>query len=243
MQWLREWIKSELLKRNYILSRPPGQFTIGDIKLASAKRRGFNPKMIIDGGAAEGDWALEAKKLWPDAQVLCIEPRDAAQAALKATAARAEGVHVAQTLVGAKEGTIEFFEHGHQSSILKDAGGKEWGKKVSAPITTLDALMTKMGLPDPDFIKLDLQGAELDCLRGAPRCLANAEAVLLEVTMIPFQSGMPLVADIVPFMSQHGFRLYDILSLWHRPLDGALAQGDWLFARESSKLLAQTRWD
>ena len=242
MHWLREWIKAQLLKRNCILSRPPGQFEIDGIKLAAAKRRGLEPKMIVDGGAAEGVWTLKAKEIWPNAQLLCVEPRESSQAVLRSIAERLPGIHVAQTRVGASEGTVDFFEHSSQSSMLKDAHGQEWGKKVSAPITTLDALLMKLRLPDPDFIKLDLQGAELNCLRGAPRCLAHAEAVLLEVTTIPFQRGMPLVAEVVPFMSQHGFRLYDIVSLWHRPLDGALTQGDWLFVRETSKLLADPRW-
>ena len=131
------------------------------------------------------------------------------------------GITVAQTLLGAHEGTIEFYESKHNSSILKDASGREWGKKVIAPVTTLDALITKLALPDPDLIKLDLQGAELDAMRGATRCLAHAEAVMLELSFIELQKGMPLIGDVVPFMAERGFRLYDVTGLWHRPLDGA----------------------
>src|SRR5687768_11039721 len=98
MQWLREKIKTELLKRNAIVSRPPGQYSIMGVKLAHAKRRGLNPKMVIDGGASEGGWSADLRKIWPDAQILCIEPREDAQPALKATAARLGGVHIAQTL-------------------------------------------------------------------------------------------------------------------------------------------------
>jgi hypothetical protein len=109
-------------------------------------------------------------------------------------------------------------------------------------MTTLDRLVSKMGLPDPDLIKLDLQGYELECLRGASRCLQHAEAVLLEVSFIPFQNGMPLIGEVIPFMGERGFRVYDISALWHRPLDGALAQGDFLFLSERSKLLEDKRW-
>lgn len=241
MKWVRKWIKKQLLRRDIILSRPPGQFNIMPLKLAKARDRGLKVKLAIDGGAAEGGWAEEFKQIYPAAQVLCVEPREDAQPELKRCAASMSGVAVAQTLIGASEGTIEFYESSHQSSILKDSSGREWGKKVVAPITTLDALITKMGLPDPDLIKLDLQGAELDCLRGAPRCVAHAEAVMLEMSFVELQKGMPLIGEVVPFMAERGFRLYDVLSLWHRAEDGVLAQGDFLFLAESSRLWGDAR--
>ena len=242
MSMVRELIKRALLRRDMILSRPPGQFNVTELKLARARDRGLRVNMAVDGGAAEGEWAEHFKQIYPDAKLLCVEPRDAAQPELKRRAAALSGVSVAQTLIGASEGTIEFYESAHQSSIFKDPNGQEWGKKITAPITTLDALITRMGLRDPDLIKLDLQGAELDCLRGAPRCLAHAEAVMLELSFIEIQRGMPLIGEVVAFMGERGFRLYDVTALWHRPLDGALAQGDFLFVSNRSKLVADTRW-
>ena len=79
-------------------------------------------------------------------------------------------------------------------------------------------------------------------LAGATAALASAQAVQLEVSFIPILQGGPLVAEVVRFMAERGFRLYDILGLWHRPLDGALAQGDFLFVREGHPLLADPRW-
>ena len=242
MRAIRDLIKNQLLRRDMILSRPPGQFDITALKLRKARDRGLKVATAVDGGAAEGLWTRQLKTIWPDAGVLCVEPREDTQPALRQLAREMPGVTVAQTLLGDREGEVEFYVHRDQSSMLPDAQGREWGEKRRAPITTLDALLAKLNLPDPDLLKLDLQGAELDCLRGASRCLAAAEAVLLEVSLIELQKGMPLMADVIPFMAQRGFRVYDILSLWHRPLDGALAQGDFLFAAERSGLLADTRW-
>jgi FkbM family methyltransferase len=243
MSRVRELIKRALLRRDIILSRPPGQFNITMLKLAQARDRGLRVNLAIDGGAAEGEWADELRQIYPSASVLCVEPRAESQPELKRRAAATPGlVHVAQTLLGAREGTIEFYESEHNSSMLKDAAGREWGKKVIAPVTTLDALITKLGLPEPELIKLDLQGAELEALRGATRCLAHAEAVMLEVSFIEFQKGMPLIGEVIPFMAGHGFRLYDVTALWHRPLDGALAQGDFMFVSDRSRLVSDTRW-
>ena len=89
------------------------------------------------------------------------------------------------------------------------------------------------------MIKLDLQGAELAALDGATECLKRAKAVLLEVSFIDFERGMPQIADVLAYMKQKGFLPYDILALWHRPIDGAVAQGDVLFVPESSPLRRQ----
>jgi FkbM family methyltransferase len=242
MQWAKEAVKRWLLKRGIALSRPPGQFAIPLIRLAGARDRGLRVNFAIDGGAAEGSWPREFRTVFPDAHILCIEPRDDAQPALNATAAELGNITVAHTLVGATEGVVEFHDSGHRSSILSDESGGSYGKKRQSPMTTLDNLVTRLGLPDPDFIKLDLQGAELQCLSAASRCLSKAEAVLLEVSMIELQQGMPLIGDVVPFMRERGFRVYDIVALWQRPLDGALAQGDFLFVSGKSGLLADKRW-
>jgi hypothetical protein len=108
--------------------------------------------------------------------------------------------------------------------------------------TTLDELILQMHLPWPDFLKLDLQGAELEALQGAARCLSSAKAVLLEISFLAIMEASPLLADTLLFMKERGFLCYDIFALWHRPLDDAMAQGDFLFVPERSPLLADKRW-
>ena len=170
-------VKAWLLRRNIVLSRPPGQFKIDDLRLRRAKALGLDVRVAVDGGAATGEWTRQFKAIYPDAQVICVEPRDDAQPALRALASQLKGIHVAQTLITSTEGTVPFHVADDQSSILdgfSGVGTSGGGKTVQTPATTLDALVTQLGLPDPDLIKLDLQGAELMCLDGATRCLRSA---------------------------------------------------------------------
>src|SRR5215217_4691367 len=101
MQWVRELIKRQLLLRDMIISRPPGQFQITELKLAKARDRGLKVKFAIDGGAAEGAWAQAFTEIYHDAAVLCVEPRENVQALLRDRAAKTNGMHIAQTLLGA----------------------------------------------------------------------------------------------------------------------------------------------
>src|SRR5438552_1552045 len=79
-------------------------------------------------------------------------------------------------------------------------------------------------------------------LRGATECLVHAQALLLDLSFFPLQQGAPLAGDVVCFLRDQAFRIYDIPALWHRPLDGALAQGDFLFLKQGHPLLTDNRW-
>ena len=242
MQFWRDAVKRWLLQRDTILSRPPGQFSIAHIKWRQVRDRGLSIAVALDGGAHVGDWAEELKEVYPHAQVLMVEPREEVQGELESLAKRLPGLRAAKTLLGATEGTLDLHEHAGQSSVLDNSGGQPFGKIVAHPVTTIDRLFETTGLPLPDLIKLDLQGFELEALKGAPAAIAHAEAVLLEVSFLAFQQGQPIVGDVVAFMDRAGFQVYDIFALAHRPLDGALAQGDFLFVKKTSKLVADRRW-
>jgi FkbM family methyltransferase len=239
----KEWLKRQMLKRDMILSKPPGQFNLLTPKLQTLKRRGMDFRMAIDGGAADGGWALEFKSVFADAQVLCIEPRTDTLGELEALAKSNAGIYIAKTLIGEAPGTIDFNINAHQSSVLPLASGENFGTVVREPVETIDRLIANLRLPPPDYIKLDLQGAELLALRGATETLKCAVAVQLEVSFIAFQKGNPLVTDVCEFMVARGFRLADIFGLWVRPLDRALAQGDFLFIRGDHGSWQETRWN
>ena len=68
-------------------------------------------------------------------------------------------------------------------------------------------------LQGPLLLKLDVQGFELEVLRGSRIALDAAEFVLLEVSTLNYNRGAPLVAEVLDFMNQRGFVLFDIADL------------------------------
>ena len=132
--------------------------------------------------------------------------------------------------------------HGHQSSVFGNSCGESFGTVIELEAQSLDYLIETKGFGFPDVIKLDIQGGELEALRGAPRALANAQFVQLEFSLIPFQKDIPLLDEIVVFMSKAGFRIFDIYGICGRPLDGMPAQGECLFIRKDSQLASDYRW-
>jgi len=57
-----------------------------------------------------------------------------------------------------------------------------------------------------------------------------------------YNNNYPLVHDVIIFMKEQGFVLYDICPLIKRPYDKALYQSDFLFIKEKSTLRTSIRW-
>ena len=85
-------------------------------------------------------------------------------------------------------------------------------KELSVMTEALDFLLEANVLKPPDFIKLDVEGAELDVLKGAKEALRKCLGLIVEVR---FQntSNCPLFAEADIFLTENGFRLHDFLHL------------------------------
>lgn len=203
---------------------------------------GYRPSVIYDIGAYSGEWTKAVRKLFPHANIVMFEAQNSKEDLLKTLASQDKKISYCLALLGASENeAIVFNEYETASSVLTehhDTGART----VTKQMQTLDALMEKQNLPAPDFMKLDTQGYELEILKGGLKALNHAEVVLMEVSLIDIYKNCPLLKDVVVFMDEHNFQLYDISSLMRRPLDQALFQIDALFVRKTSKLLADKAW-
>lgn len=92
---------------------------------------------------------------------------------------------------------------------------------------TLDEIIQQEGLPLPDFIKLDVQGAELDVLNGASNSLRHAKALLLECPIYPYNVGAPSMEDYIEFLLQRGF--YPARCAEDHEIGGVFGQVDIIF--------------
>jgi FkbM family methyltransferase len=109
---------------------------------------------------------------------------------------------------------------------------------VSVQSVTLSRLDTVCPDFQPDFIKVDTQGTELEILHGAGQLLESAIGVELEVEFIQQYVGQPLFADVEAFMRSRGFSLRGLRrSFWRQhalhthSFGGQLVHGDALYLR------------
>jgi FkbM family methyltransferase len=132
---------------------------------------------ILDVGANIGWYAVRFARRMPGAQVHAFEPIPGTYDYLQRNVA-ANGVagQVSTHNCGLSEssGTVEFFispTSGTNASLLNVANASD-ARSVTGHITTLDAWAAEHRVA-PDFIKCDVEGAELLVFRGARETLAR----------------------------------------------------------------------
>jgi FkbM family methyltransferase len=207
------------------------------------RRSGFVPRQIVDVGASDGAWTRECRTIFGDARYFLVDPLEENRAALAALAAADPRVRFWIGALGAAPGELELHVHGDQSSFLPS----EYDRRGAAPrrvaVRPLDALVAAGEIAPPSLIKADVQGYELDVLRGAAESLASCEVVLLEVSYRRAYAGAPLAHEVVAFMGARGFRIYDVCSYAQRPGDGELFQSDLVFVRDGSVVFAHEGYE
>lgn len=212
-------------------------------RLKTLSALGFKPSFICDIGASKGIWTQKCLNIFPKAEYLCVDPLKENTPPLKELSLKHRAVHCWMGCLGSKRGEVIMNVDGDGSSILGGHWGNPYGTQRKIKINTLDNLLETQNFPQPDLIKLDVQGYELEVLKGAIKALKSTQAVIAEVSFFPFQSDMPVVHEVVGKLSEYGFVVHDILSVSTRPLDGATAQTDLFFLAKSHFLRTSNKWD
>ena len=222
----------------------------------------FRPRGIVDVGANRGGWSHMARRLFPLADLVLVDGNNNTHHwnnLLRARAAAGGQARGAVAILDREERTANWYTHGNLdadtgASLLKEqtASFADVTAGVERRTQTLDGLLARLhGGEQPgmcDLLKLDVQGAELRVLQGATRCLAQAEAVLLELSVAgSYNLGAPSFAEHVAYLDSKGFSLFDVgeqhrMSGASLTAEGLLFQLDLLFVRKGGRFIraAQT---
>lgn len=225
-------------------ARDLNRFQAIDETLALIARRGFAPRVVIDGGANVGDFARLARRVFgKEPEIHLFEPQPACQSVLESLA-REPRVHLHAVALGATDGekldlAIDPLGITTGAHVAPMSGR---GDTVSVDVATLDALFeSRLGPEDRALLKMDLQGWELEALKGATKSLSKIEVVLIEVSLFA-QAYEPPISAVVGFLDAAGFELHDIASLSGRCRDNRAHQADLLFVNRKSDLCSDTSW-
>ena len=244
---LKQALKSLIRLTPYRLTRArdANRFQAINECLISLAIRGFEPHKIIDGGANVGEFALHAASIFPQATIHLVEPQPACTGALSQLA-RDHRFHIHGVALGAEDGFIELaIDPAGVSTgahILPEKSHPTNGARVQVQVARIDTLFaSEIASEDRCLLKLDLQGWELEALKGAEQMLERTEVILCEVSFFA-QAYEPSIEQLVQFLEARGYALYDIASIAARQRDNRAHQGDFVFARRDSPLMADTAW-
>lgn len=191
------------------------------------KSNGYYPDTIIDVGAFEGFWTQRLARIFPESRFILIDALELNRDQLESLDVEDKSVHIA-VLSYDRGIEKEFYQSGAASSYYEDKSG-EVENIETKETTTLDDIVGEQETGEI-LLKLDVQGAELDVLRGASDTLDQVTFIYLETSLVEFNEGAPEFSQIVEGLYDLGYELYDV-STQHR--EGArLIQLDVLFVDE-----------
>lgn len=99
-----------------------------------------------------------------------------------------------------------------------------------------------------DFIKLDVQGAELEILRGGENVVDSVLGLEIEVEFIEVYKNQPLFGEIDAWVRSKGFILFNIIKVYNKRLTipeevesyGQLTWGDALYFKDVNHLFNES---
>ncbi|NOT01859.1 MAG: FkbM family methyltransferase [Phycisphaerales bacterium] len=174
-----------------------------------------DPDVLLDCGAHAGSTAVQLRKLFPGATIYSFEPVSDTYARLCETC-QPIGVRAVPCAVGDENGSawINLTAGDQSNSMLEYEPGNpcaRWTREIGRErirVRRLDDWCNDEGIDVSrvDLLKLDVQGAELAALRGAPRLLRAVRLVYLEVCFETIYKDLPLFEEIDRFLQGCGFR-------------------------------------
>ena len=217
------------------VEEPAGEHEITRVLRASGVFAG-NPVVVADIGARGGvdaRWGAYGE----DCRVIAFEP-DAAECERLNREAQADPrlrYYPVALHRGRGEQTLHITQGQCSSSFRKPnmpfverfpqvAMGRVVGQ-AQVPTVDLDSFAKESGLGGVDFIKVDVEGVELDVLEGARQLMHDSVlGIYSEVFFQPYWVDSPLFAEVDQYLRRQGFALFDLhTERWQRR---TMAQAD-----------------
>ena len=208
-------------------------------RLALIRERGVD--VVLDVGANDGPFAAGLRRAGYEGRIVSFEPQSVAFARLEAAAAVDPRWECRRIALAATTGEAELhLAANSSSSSLLEMGEQHLASSPDSryvgvenvPLARLDDLRTELMQPaDHLYLKIDVQGLELDVLRGAAEALAQVVVLDVELSLVPLYTGGPPFQDVLEHVAERGFVPLWLEPAFVDPVDGRILQLDGLFGR------------
>ncbi|MGR6034300.1 MAG: FkbM family methyltransferase [Candidatus Nitrosoglobus sp.] len=194
---------------------------------------------VVDIGANRGQFALVARYCFPQAQIIAFEPLTKPVDKFRRVFAGVGQVTLHQVAIGPGQGqvTIHISARDDSSSLLSITalqgkvfpGTAEIATEV-VKIAPLSDFLAVEDIQSPALLKLDVQGYELETLKGCEALLHCFTYVYCECSFMELYAGQALADEVIAWLLERGFRLKGVYNMAYDQM-GKAVQGDFLFWR------------
>jgi FkbM family methyltransferase len=242
----REWLrKSRKLAR--LLAVPVYRHALISAHVAATVEHEVQPfadsfGTVIDVGSNRGQFAVFARHRWPNARLLCFEPLPGPRQVLTQLSDKLANAEVFPFALSDEAGERRMrVARSDDSSSLLMATRRQIEAfpdtvevdDIRVEVRRLDEVVAARDIPHPVLLKIDVQGAELDVLRGAAGLLDAVQEMLVECSLVELYAGQALLDDTILFSRDRGYRVTGVAPSSRGP-DETPLQCDVLFSRMTS---------
>jgi len=196
-------------------------------------------EVVLDVGASTGNYARTIRASGYRGRICSFEPLRDSFRALEREASRDPQWSCLQLALGAEPGTAEINVAGNadSSSLLpmrerharSDPASVYIGTET-IELSTVDEVLDRIvGSDETAFLKLDIQGFELEALRGAQRSLSRLGGIQVELSLVPLYEGAPAWTEVIEHLQERGFRPVRLEPAFVDPPTGEVLQVDAVF--------------
>jgi FkbM family methyltransferase len=195
-------------------------------------------RTVIDVGSHHGQFAVLALSRFPSARLLCFEPLEGPRQTLEdVVQADRKRVEVFPYAAAARQGstTMHVSESDDSSSLLPIGPrqvtafpGTETHTTTSIRAVRIDEAID--AVETPCLMKIDVQGSELEVLRGAEKLLASVKYLLVECSFTELYLGQPLAGEVLAHLHERGYDLIGVYSV-ERDRAGNCLYADFFFEK------------
>lgn len=202
---IKEIVRKILWRLNATVTRASYHNSIpGLLKRTSAA--GIEIKTIFDIGAHNGLWSSSIQKYLNKSNFYLFEPNSVHNQEIIR-----RGFVPINVLLSDKHKKVKFFrsigrtDPGTGDSIYPESENEDELLYEIREAKTLDSVVSSLRLPNPDLVKIDVQGAEIDVLKGSKRTIRDCTLILLECPVMRYNKGAPNFDDYCTHLLKSGF--------------------------------------
>ena len=198
---------------------------------------GLDLRTVLDVGANVGQFSLLVSEMFPRARIEAFEPLAGPAATFRRLFDGETRVRLHQVAIGSapRDAVMNVSRRNDSSSLLRITdrqtrtfpGTDRVGTEM-VTIVALDSAIDIDLITAPALLKLDVQGFELEALKGASQVLNRCEYVYVEVSFVELYEGQSLAPDVMTLLADEGFRLSGVYNVEH-DAEGRAVQCDMLF--------------
>ena len=198
---------------------------------------GLNCQTMIDIGANRGQFALVTRKCFPGSRIVSFEPLAKSASRFRSLFQKDPDIILHQVAIGPHAGstTIHVSAADDSSSLLPISSLQERLFPGTGELRTervkigrLSDYVKPEAIDNPAMLKLDVQGYELEALRGCEELLDRFSYVYVECSFVELYVGQPLVDDIIDWLRERKWCLSGIYNMTY-DRHGRSIQADFLF--------------